>query len=178
MKDRSSENSSESTSRSHTPGGISFNGSVTFNAPMFDIHDNAHVYIAMPDTSGASPSPSGEQAGAEERREDVGDRIRSALQVMEQEEVLKYGYDYAWVMLAMDGTAELPHFKSVQSFLEYLRQTLGLDGLPGESSLSKKVRDTRGRHPNWTFADTDDARECTRRNNVASRFLSLFRKGK
>ena len=72
MKDRSSENSSESTSRSHTPGGISFNGSVTFNAPMFDIHDNAHVYIAMPDTSGASPSPSGEQAGAEERREDVG----------------------------------------------------------------------------------------------------------
>lgn len=37
MKDRSSENSSESTSRSHTPGGISFNGSVTFNAPMFDI---------------------------------------------------------------------------------------------------------------------------------------------
>ena len=72
MKDRSSENSSESTSRSHTPGGISFNGSVTFNAPMFDIHDNAHVYIAMPDTSGTSPSPSGEQAGAEERREDVG----------------------------------------------------------------------------------------------------------
>ena len=72
MKDRSSENSSESTFRSHTPGGISFNGSVTFNAPMFDIHDNTHVYIAMPDTSGASPSPSGEQAGAEERREDVG----------------------------------------------------------------------------------------------------------
>ncbi len=108
----------------------------------------------------------------------VDDKIRLALQVMRQEEVLKYGYDYAWVMLAMDGTAELPHFKSVQSFLEYLRQTLGLDGLPGESSLSKKVRDTRGRHPNWTFADTDDARECTRRNNVASRFLSLFRKGK
>lgn len=65
MKDRSAEKRSESTSRSHTPGGISFNGSVTFNAPMFDIHDNTHVYIAMPDTSG-------EQAGAEERREDVG----------------------------------------------------------------------------------------------------------
>lgn len=46
----------------------------------------------------------------------VDDKIRLALQVMRREEVLKYGYDYAWVMLAMDGTAELPHFKSVQSF--------------------------------------------------------------
>ena len=105
-------------------------------------------------------------------------RIRSALQVMELEKVLKYGYDYAWVMLIMNDTVELPHFKSVQSFLEYLHQTLGLDKLPSESSLSKKVGATRGRHPGWIFTDVDDARERTRRNNVASRFLSLFRKGK
>lgn len=27
--------------------GVTFNGSVTFNGPMFDIHDNQHVHIGM-----------------------------------------------------------------------------------------------------------------------------------
>lgn len=137
-----------------------------------------HIEAAPPVAEPAEEKAEEKVEEKVEEADDLSGRIRRALQVMVQEKVLKYGYDYAWVMLAMDGIEELPHFKSVQSFLVYLRDTLGLDGLPGESSVSKKVRDTRGRHPNWTFADTDDARERTRRNNVANRFLSLFRKGK
>lgn len=81
MKDRSAEKRSESTSRSHTPGGISFNGSVTFNAPMFDIHDNTNVYIAMPEASASEQSLSEEQAGAEERLEGGGE-VAAPLEVL------------------------------------------------------------------------------------------------
>ena len=31
--------------------GVTFNGSVTFNGPMFDIHDNEHVHISTPEMS-------------------------------------------------------------------------------------------------------------------------------
>lgn len=49
--------------------GMSFNAPVTFNAPMFDIHDNTNVYInAGPDEQGGSqnaptptPSPVGDK---------------------------------------------------------------------------------------------------------------------
>ena len=52
--------------------GITFNGSVTFNGPMFDIHDNEHVYIHTKETEGKASSndpiqtlPKGERREAE-----------------------------------------------------------------------------------------------------------------
>lgn len=39
--------------------GMSFNAPVTFNAPMFDIHDNENVYI----NSGDKKSDRGQMAG-------------------------------------------------------------------------------------------------------------------
>ncbi len=33
--------------KSNTLQGVTFNGSVTFNGPMFDIHDNQHVHVSM-----------------------------------------------------------------------------------------------------------------------------------
>ena len=38
----------DTTHRETMPGGVTFWGSVTFGGPMFDIHDNEHVYIGMP----------------------------------------------------------------------------------------------------------------------------------
>ena len=38
----------ETKKKSSEALGVTFNGSVTFNGPMFDIHDNEHVYIGMP----------------------------------------------------------------------------------------------------------------------------------
>ena len=103
-------------------------------------------------------------------------RICHALGVLRAERLLKFAYDYAWVMNVMNQSADMPHFLTSQSFLDYLSSALGLGGLPSESTISKKTRETSGRHPAWTFADTDDAYEVRRRNNVASRFLSAVRK--
>lgn len=51
----------EDKKQDNRPGGIpgmSFNAPVTFNAPMFDIHDNTNVYInASPDEQGGSRTP-------------------------------------------------------------------------------------------------------------------------
>jgi hypothetical protein len=107
----------------------------------------------------------------------VDGNILHALGVLRAERLLKFAYDYAWVMLVMNQSADMPHFVTTQSFLDYLSGALGLGGLPSESTISKKTRDTRGRHPAWTFADTDDATEVRRRNNVANRFMSAMRKG-
>lgn len=35
--------------RKEKMAGVTFTGSVTFNGPMFDIHDNGHVYIGKPE---------------------------------------------------------------------------------------------------------------------------------
>lgn len=39
--------------------GVTFTGSVTFNGPMFDIHDNEHVHIGMEGVSTSSKSQGG-----------------------------------------------------------------------------------------------------------------------
>ena len=38
--------------------GATFTGSVTFNGPMFDIHDNQNVYIGKGMNDDSSPAPS------------------------------------------------------------------------------------------------------------------------
>ena len=81
MKDHSSEARPQSTSGQRTTGGISFNGSVTFHAPMFDIHDNTNVYIAMPEA--AEQPAAGNEAAAdclpEELRTPIAETLLSRL---------------------------------------------------------------------------------------------------
>lgn len=55
-----------------TPG-MSFNAPVTFNAPMFDIHDNENVYI----NSGDKKSDKGQTTG--DRGQMTGDRCQNEL---------------------------------------------------------------------------------------------------
>lgn len=50
-----------------------------------------------------------------------------------------------------------------------------MDGLPSESSVSKMMDAARGQLFNWTFSDTSDAQETTRRNNIVKRFFNLMR---
>lgn len=105
--------------------------------------------------------------------------IKQAIETMMDEGVIKHSYDLAFVMLLMKETDGLPRFDSPNSFLTYISD-LGIDDLPGEDSIKKKLSATFGKYPAWTFTDQKgkDATEAKRRNNVASRFLSLYRKGK
>jgi hypothetical protein len=106
-------------------------------------------------------------------------QIKTAVEIMKKEKVIKHLYDYAYIMKIMNETEDLPTFNSPKSFLDYFKD-LGITDLPGEDSIKKKVNATFGSHPSWTFTDTKgkDANEAKRRNAVGSRFLSIYRKGK
>ena len=106
-------------------------------------------------------------------------KIKTAVEIMKKEKVIKHLYDYAYIMEIMNETEELPSFNSPKSFLDYFKG-LGITDLPGEDSIKKKVNATFGNHPSWTFTDTKgkDANEAKRRNAVGNRYLSIYRKGK
>ena len=105
-------------------------------------------------------------------------RIREAILQLRAENLLRRKFDYAWLKVAMDSTDDMPSFDSAQHYLDYLRDELDLDDLPCESSISKMMDMARGQLFNWTFSDTCDAKETTRRNNIVKRFFNLMRGGR
>ena len=102
-------------------------------------------------------------------------RIRHAIVQLREERLLRRMYDYAWLKVAMDSDDDLPSFESAQKYIDYLGGELQLDGLPSESSVSKMMDAARGQLFNWTFSDTSDAQETTRRNNIVKRFFNLMK---
>lgn len=102
-------------------------------------------------------------------------RIRHSIVQLREERLLRRMYDYAWLKVAMDSDDDLPSFESAQKYIDYLGGELQLDGLPSESSVSKMMDAARGQLFNWTFSDTSDAQETTRRNNIVKRFFNLMR---
>ena len=102
-------------------------------------------------------------------------RIREAILQLRAERLLRRKFDYAWLKVAMDSTDDLPSFESAQRYLDYMRDELMLDDLPCESSISKMMDMARGQLFCWTFSDTSDAQETTRRNNIVKRFFCLMR---
>ena len=102
-------------------------------------------------------------------------RIREAIMQLRAERLLRRKFDYAWLKVAMDSTEDMPSFESAQRYLDYLRIELKLDDLPCESSISKMMDSARGQLFNWTFSDTCDAQETTRRNNIVKRFFNLMK---
>jgi hypothetical protein len=102
-------------------------------------------------------------------------RIREAILQLRAERLLRRKFDYAWLKVAMDSTDDLPSFESAQRYLDYMRDELMLDDLPCESSISKMMDMARGQLFYWTFSDTSDAQETTRRNNIVKRFFCLMR---
>ena len=102
-------------------------------------------------------------------------RIREAIVQLRAEHLLRRKFDYAWLKVAMDSTDDMPSFESAQRYLDYLCDELQLDDLPCESSISKMMDMARGQLFHWTFSDTSDAQETTRRNNIVKRFFCLMR---
>ncbi len=110
--------------------------------------------------------------------DNVAEKLRSSILLLKEEKVLKNKYDWGFVMVAMMQTDDLPSFKSVQSFIDYLTKTLHIDDIPSESTVNKKVGIIKGQFPHWSFDDTDDSLEVNRRINVGKRLLAAFRKQK
>jgi hypothetical protein len=82
--------------------------------------------------------------------------------------------DYGYIMLAVNDEAiKGPFFYSPSDFIKYLKE-LGLDRLPGVTTLYGTQKKLSGRYPNWTFTDHPDSKEKLRRNNVVVRFVSAY----
>ena len=102
-------------------------------------------------------------------------RIREAIVQLRTERLLRRKFDYAWLKVAMDSAEDMPSFDSAQRYLDYLHIELKLDNLPCESSISKMMDMACGQLFNWSFSDTNDAQETSRRNNIVKRFFNLMK---
>ena len=83
--------------------------------------------------------------------------------------------DYCLVMMVANQELEKfgLFFYTPKDFLDYLKG-IGLDGLPGRSTIYDMIAITVGKYPEWTFTDKPGCSEELRRNNVGRQFLSAF----
>lgn len=105
----------------------------------------------------------------------VDDRFRKTVIALQDEGLIKHKYDFAWLYAAIqkglaDGIAE---FVSVKSFITYVTN-LGIRGIAANSTLAQYYSYVQGKFPDWTFSDTRNAIEKSRRINLVKRFLKLF----
>lgn len=111
----------------------------------------------------------------------VDDRVKHALDCLKKEGLLVRKYDYAWIMKYINEEhikAKGLFFSSVKSYRTYITNYMGHDDVAGLSTLSDYYSNVCGRHPEWTFTDTDDATERLRRINLAKRFEVIYTRGK
>ena len=91
-----------------------------------------------------------------------------------------FGYgqasQYAYVFqLLRNGDEDLPRFKKVKEFLDYLGY-LGIEGLPTDETINSRLKLINGKFPSWKIFGAPE-NENLIANSVGKRFLSLYRKG-
>ena len=110
---------------------------------------------------------------------DVFERARLALRIVMDEGLIRFKGDYAYINKLIDENKVkgLHMFESSKTFRLFLEQ-MGVEKLPGCTTIDDAYKIIEGNFPNWTFTDTNDPGKMIRRINVARRFLSAFTKGK
>ena len=115
----------------------------------------------------------------EDEHVDMFEQSRRALRIVMEEGIIKHKGDYAYINKVIDENKVkgMHMFDSSKTFRLFLEQ-MGVENLPGCTTIDETYRRINGEYPNWTFADTKDPGKALRRINVAKRFLSAFNKGK
>ena len=101
--------------------------------------------------------------------------IVRAIREMRENGAFRYPSDYTYIMVATnEGMVKgIPFFYSPKEYLDYMKE-LGLDGLPGRTTLYDTINKMRGRYPDWSFSDSPKTAEILRRKNIVKQFLSAF----
>ena len=87
--------------------------------------------------------------------------IEEAIRELRKGKVFRKPSDYTYIMQVIND--------------RQVKEQLGLDGLPGRSTLYDTRKMMSGEYPNWVFNDPQvDVVETLRRNNVARQFLSAL----
>ena len=129
-----------------------------------------------------------EKGGQEKTEEDnekkwgdlsQGERVKRALQKMIDEKAIPLKKDYALIMVALSDINDFEgKFDNGASFCKYLTEQLGMPSdLTNASVISKRFSKMRGEFPNWLFDDVRDPNAREKLNNIAKRFVSIYRKG-
>ena len=114
-----------------------------------------------------------------ETRAVVDQCVAIALKELISRKTIRYAFDYAYIMLPINQGLIDRHlfFASPQEFIDYLSE-VGIEDLPGKSSLYNKIGVTSGNYPDWSFDDHPTSFEAIRRKNVFQQFHSAFLKAK
>ena len=110
-----------------------------------------------------------------ETRDVVDMCVARAIKTLVKRRTLRYAYDYSFIMLAINQglvDKQLFFFNPLE-FIDYLKE-IGIEKLPGKSSLYDAIAQIHGSYPDWTFGDHPSAFENIRRKNVFKQFLSAF----
>ena len=129
-----------------------------------------------------------QENGGQEKTEDnerkwgdlsQGERVKRALQKMIDEKAIPLKKDYALIMVALSDIKDFEgKFDNGASFCKYLTEQLKLPSdLTNASVISKRFSKMRGEFPNWSFDDVSDPNAREKLNNIAKRFVSIYRKG-
>ena len=108
-----------------------------------------------------------------------GERVKRALQKMIDEKAIPLKKDYALIMVALSDIKDFEgKFDNGASFCKYLTEQLGLpSNLTNGGAISKRFSKMRGEFPNWSFDDVRDPNAREKLNNIAKRFVAIYRKG-
>ena len=129
-----------------------------------------------------------QENGGQEKTEDnerkwgdlsQGERVKRALQKMIDEKAIPLKKDYALIMVALSDIKDFEgKFDNGASFCKYLTEQLGMPSdLTNASVISKRFSKMRGEFPNWSFDDVSDPNARQELNNIAKRFVAIYRKG-
>lgn len=108
-----------------------------------------------------------------------GERVKRALQKMIDEKAIPLKKDYALIMEALSEIKDFDgKFDNGASFCKYLTGKLKMPSdLTNASAISKRFSKMRGEFPNWSFDDVRDPNAREELNNIAKRFVAIYRKG-
>ena len=129
-----------------------------------------------------------QENGGQEKTEDnerkwgdlsQGERVKRALQKMIDEKAIPLKKDYVLIMVALSDIKDFEgKFDNGASFCKYLTEQLKLPSdLTNASVISKRFSKMRGEFPNWSFDDVRDPNAREKLNNIAKRFVAIYRKG-
>ena len=91
----------------------------------------------------------------------------------------RVGYQYAFILALMRAKDErygLPYVETANEFLTYLKEYVGVQDLPSEDTIGRRLTRISGRYPDWRIEDGNQM-DILEAQHVAQRFLSIYMKG-
>ena len=119
---------------------------------------------------------------ADETRGFIDECVKLTFELLQINHALRKPGDYTYIMKAVNEgvVKDMDPFASPVEYLDYLTN-LGLEGLPGKSTIYDGLQKIEGKYPNWTYIGekrTVGNQEILRRKNIVVQFLSAFFKAK